>query len=168
MLHSSWKINQYNLCDSGRPLTSRIIGLIWWTHTSCRPHTWFMETPECSGPHDFGCVYLFALNVTGPASKSQIPQRGEEVFHFLLKEAIAVFCVLTSPFRVPQFDLKHSFSFSLLFHLLLKSLHLRTHRWTRLLQPAEGRTPRCERTIQRSQRAVTYERHFRRREKKTM
>ncbi len=36
------------------------------------------------------CLF-YALNVTGPASKSQIPQRGEEVFHFLLKEAIAVF-----------------------------------------------------------------------------
>lgn len=107
------------------------------------------------------CLF-YALNVTGPASKSQIPQRGEEVFHFLLKEAIAVFCVLTGPFRVSQFDLKHSFSFSLLLHLLLKSLHLRTHRWTRLFQPAEGRTQMCEWTIQISQHTVTYERVFRR------
>lgn len=86
------------------------------------------------------CVYFFALNVTGAASESQIPQRGEEVFHLFLKEAIAVFRVLTGSFRVSQFDLKHSFSFSLLLHLLLKSLHLRTQGCTWVFQPVEGRT----------------------------
>ncbi len=88
------------------------------------------------------CLF-YALNVTGPASKSQIPQRGEEVFHFLLKERLRF---SASSRTVQSFSVwsKHSFLF-LPAPSLAQSLHLRTHRWnSTLLQPAEGRTQMCD------------------------